>query len=234
MAKFGRRTKWTGRMGIRDIGGARMRGALLARSAGRTAVVAAARAGVNAATRGLQLNQGEFKSVDTAGVIAMNTAPGVVVLLNGIARGDDINQRNGREVTMKSIQFTHQTSGGAADSFCRFLIVYDRQSNGAALTAAMVLNLADVVSPRNLENRKRFKILHDRLYTVETAANPMSLKCGKFYRRLRHPITFNTGNAGTVADIATGSLYLIALGSNAAGGNASQFSYTCRIRYLDN
>jgi len=176
---------------------------------------------------------GEFKSVDTAAVVAMNTAPGVVALLNGISRGDDIGQRNGREVTMKSIQFQAQTSGGAADSFCRFLLVYDRQSNGTPLTAAQVLNVVDIVSPRNLENRKRFKILHDVSYPIETTANALSLKVHKFYRRLAHPITFNTGNAGTVADIATGSLYLIALGSNAAGGNAAQFTYSCRIRYLD-
>ena len=58
----------------------------------------------NLATRGLQLAKGELKAVDTfcsAGSMASVVVPDytgapVIKLLNGIARGDDINERNGR------------------------------------------------------------------------------------------------------------------------------------------
>jgi len=225
-------------MGVRDIGSTRMRTSLAAAAtsrAARSAVVAAAR-GVNAATRGLQLSAGEFKSVDTNVAMAANVTTSVQ-LLNGIARGDDINQRNGREVTMKSIQlkgFMMATAGTGADQLIRTLIVYDRQTNAAALTALQVLTLADPIAPRNLENRRRFKILWDKTATINAASEPGTMRYFEWYRRLAHPITFNTDGGATVAAITTGSLYAITIGTNAVGATAGYSQFNCRIRYVDN
>jgi len=194
-------------------------------------------AGPNPAQRGLSLSAGEFKSVDVedpAGVDCdTNTS---VTLLNGIARGDDINERTGREVIMKSIQFTgctYGTAGTGIDQLHRVLLVYDRQTNGAALTAAQVLSDTTPYSPRNLENRKRFKILYDRLFSINASGEAGTRRVFKFYRRLSHPITFNSGDAGDVADITSGSLYLITLGSAGVGVTAGYCSYSSRIRYQD-
>jgi len=205
--------------------------------AGRAGAVAALRGiGVkNVAMRGLQLGEGEFKSIDVSTALAINTTS-AMLLLNGIERGDDINQRNGREVTMKSIQLkmaTTVTAGDGTDQIHRVLVVYDRQTNGAPLTTAQVLQTTDCFSPRNLENRKRFKILFDRTYNLNASGEPGSKHVLRFYRRLLHPITFNGGDAGNVADIITGSLYMIVVGSNVAGVTAGSSTGTCRIRYQD-
>jgi len=236
MAKYRRRRgasysvkarTWSGFMGT-DKAAAR---------AGRAGAVAALRGiGVkNVAVRGMQLSAGEFKSVDVTGTPATDTASGVL-LLNGMARGDEIFERNGREVTMKSIQLTCQnnvTTGTGVDQTHRVLLVYDRQANGAALTAAQVLTAVNVFSPRNLENRRRFKILMDKKLTLNASGEPGSNRVWTYYRRLRHPITFNAGDAGTVADITTGSLYLVVVGNAAAGPTAGTTTVNSRLRYQD-
>jgi len=193
--------------------------------------------GPNIAQRGLILNQGEFKSVDLVHD-TVSTATGTSVnLLNGIARGDEINERIGREVTMRSIQVKgncHVTAGTGVDQIHRVMIIYDRQTNAAALTAAQVLVAVGVDQPRNLENRKRFKILFDRSFALNASGKPGSYRTWQFYRRLAHPVTFNAGDAGTVADITTGSLYFVTIGTELAGATAGQTTYSCRIRYTDN
>lgn len=199
---------------------------------------AAIAAGPNVAQRGLLLSTGEFKSSDVVNTIQCNILS-AVQLLNGIARGDEINERTGRECVMKSIQINGHcyVTGSGIDQVMRVLIVYDRQTNGTALTAAQVISAAgtanDVVTPRNLENRRRFKILYDRMFQLNASGEPGSSRVFKFYRRLNHPITFNSGDAGTVADITTGSLYAVVVGTAPAGVSAGTVLLYSRVRYQD-
>lgn len=197
--------------------------------AARAAVVALARAPRN-------LSDGELKAVDVSIAASPCDTTGGVTLLNGLARGDDINQRNGREVLLKSIEIRLRnlvTAGTGTEQTHRVCIVYDRQSNGAAPTIADILSAPNVLYPRNLENRRRFKILYDRAFTLNATGEPGGERFHKFYRRLAHPVTFNTGNAGTIADITMGSLYLITMGTNAPGATAGICTGRCRVRYED-
>lgn len=212
----------------------RLSSALARQRSGRGAAVAAARS-LNSAVRGMQLAQGEFKCVDIAQSLSSDTAS-AVQLLNGIARGDEINERAGREVVMRSIQvkgIAAVTVGTGIDQVCRVMIVYDRQTNAAALTAAMVLNAVDTYSPRNLENRRRFKIMYDRSFVLNASGEAGSHCMFNFYRKLNHPVTFNSGDAATVADITTGSMYLICIGNVAAGATDGTCTFSSRIRYQD-
>jgi len=215
------------------------------RAAERAAVSAGARAAkiaayreapllANMAVRGLNLAKGEFKAVDATATATPSVA-GVLALVNGIARGDDISERTGREVLMRSVQqsFRIYWTANGVDQTLRVLLVYDRQTNAAALTFAQVLAATNVVSPRNLENRKRFKILMDKRIDVNglSASDPgQTSRSFQFYRRLRHPVTFNSGDAGTVADITTGSLYLMFLTTT---DNNMTCQYYSRVRYED-
>jgi len=203
--------------------------------AARASANRVAAASVNVAMRGLQLEKGEFKAVDANGSSVIDST-GALVLLNGLARGDEINERNGREVVMKSVQINFGvqcTITTGTDQYARVLLVYDRQSNGAAPAITDILVSNNTTAVRNLENRRRFKILMDRRYTLNQASEAGSKISDSFYRRLRHPITFNSGDAGTVADITTGSLYLVTMGSNAAGATAGSCLYYSRVRFQD-
>ena len=128
----------------------------------RDAAAAALRAapvyvGPNAAMRGLVLNPGELKSVDTTVNLSCDTTS-AVQLLNGIARGDEISERNGRQVTLKSIEMRCKcrvTAGTGVDQQQRIIVVYDRQTNAAACGVGDVLSSVNLLYPRNLENRRR-------------------------------------------------------------------------------
>lgn len=241
MPKYGRR-RFGPRRSVRSTFGQRgWRG--VSGKYSRESMVAAAR-GLNAATRGMQLAQGEFKAIDTTTNGDLNTT-GTIALVNGCARGDDINARIGREIVMRSVQIeidaqSTDTTGIAQEG--RILLVYDRQANGAAPTFANVLAATGAslpISPRNLENRRRFKILMDKKFVLgpqgatTTALGGQSVKHFKFYRRLRHPVTFNSGNAGTIADITSGSLYLMGCNGIAPGATDGFWSAYTRVRYED-
>lgn len=207
--------------------------AAAASSTRRAAYVARMRA---PARRGLP-SIAEWKAKDSAVTPDCNTTP-VFTLLNGIARGDDINERTGRQIRMKSILVNANvtvTASTGIDQTARVIIFYDRQTNAAAPSGGVtdVLLANDVSSVSNLENRNRFQILYDRKFLLNASGEPGSTRAIKWYRKLNLPVTFNAGDAATVADITTGSLYMLTLGSIASGNtDAGLFGYV-RVRYED-
>nr|DAW01721.1 MAG TPA: STNV protein [Cressdnaviricota sp.] len=205
-----------------------------AQSAARQRLVWTVR-GLNRGTRGLMLARGELKAADVSADVACDST-GTLALLNGIARGDDINERTGRQVVMRSLQLKLQTSvtaGTGTDQVQRYMIVLDSQTNAAALTLAQVLGGSSTIAFPLLENRMRFKILYDRFVAFNATAEPGSKKTFVINKKLNVPVTFNAGDAGTVADIVSNSLYLIVLSTNAAGATAGSATYASRIRYED-
>lgn len=187
----------------------------------------------------------EWKFIDTAVSQDLNTTP-VLTLLNGLAPGNSASQRIGSKVSFMSLEFRWRariTGTTGVVSNCRFLIVLDRQPNGAAIGAATdVLDAATTTSLRNLANRRRFKIMVDKVFTLGGVLNGAGtgsaipeMKTSKMYMKFRRPIVteFNAGVAGTVADIATNSLYLISLGTEAAGNTDGVLYGSLRLRYTD-
>lgn len=175
----------------------------------------------------------EFKSVDTDLAGAGNTTPTAIYLLNGLVPGTGSAQRIGRQVSLRSLELRFSFSGGAADSFWRYIVLFDKQANAAAPAITDLLVANALYSPKNLTYARRFIILLDEIGSVETQANQGSMITFEKYKRLNYVTEFNAGTAGTIADIATGSLYLFVLGSNAAGGNAFAISGSARLRFTD-
>jgi len=216
--------------------------AMAAAAATRAATIAAMRAPayLNRARRGLMLARGEWKSIDVADSRATDTTGGLQ-LLNGCARGDDIAERTGRQIMIRSIDILGWYSVTAAtgtDQVQRFLVVYDKQTNAAAMTIAQLFGapaaaMLPVTHPI-LENRTRFVVLYDSGPVVLNAtAEAGSRVPFHWYKAINLPVTFNAGDAGTVADIVTGSIYAVCVGSNVAGVTAGAINYESRIRYED-
>lgn len=176
----------------------------------------------------------ELKSIDVSATTAVNTTYSVA-LLNGIATGDDIASRDGRRVTMRSVQIraiNYVDSGTGIDQVHRVLLVQDKQTNGAALTVGDVIDSASygVLANRNMSGRERFVVLMDKTFDLSEVASEKSKISWEFYRKLSLPVIYNnTGSA--VTDIASGSLYLLFLGTVAAGGQAGSCFWNCRIRF---
>lgn len=203
---------------------------------------AAARKAIVAAARNIQHRvKAEFKTIDNLGVNGAVDTTGSLYLINTCTTGDDITNREGRETLMRSVQVTGITRSTVTNGVRqqhRIMLIYDRQTNAAPPVLLDILAAATVHAPRNLDNRKRFKILMDKKYTVGPDSGVVqqsgeSEKIWTFYRKLRHPCSFNAVNGGTITDFISGSLYLLHLGNIAAGGTAGSYTFSSRVRFTD-
>lgn len=120
----------------------------------------------------------------------------------------------------------------AINTQMRVLLVLDRQSNGVAPGINDILMSSSVASPRNLNNRKRFKIIMDRNYPLSTAG-PAN-RYDNFYQKdiQTHVQYISSSNTGNIADISTNALYLVHLSDQAV--NLPQIGYYFRLRFIDN
>lgn len=180
----------------------------------------------------------EFKSFDVTGALSMVLdSTGQVDVLNTMARGTDINERVGRQVNIKSIEIKAVSKSTAATGTrqeCLTMLVWDKDPDGVLGTIASMLNTVNVNSARNLSNRDRFVVLKSWRYIIYPDTLPNNSRTLRYYRKRNLQTTYNAGNAGTIADIQKGALYLVTLGENVAGVTAGAMTYQCRIRYLDN
>lgn len=183
----------------------------------------------------------ELKYVDVALDSAVNNA-GVILLINGMARGADVSERIGRQVIIKSIQVYLTglaTTTTGIDQTHRYMLVYDKQTNGAFPVGADILNAISPWAMKNLNNRSRFIILWDKRISVSNdvpanqAGGNVRLADMDYYRRHSLRVTFNDSNLGTVADINTGAIYFVCMGSVAAGATAGSCIGYSRIRFVD-
>ena len=187
----------------------------------------------------------ELNFLDTYAVSQPVDTTGVVTLLNGMQVGSSAQTRLGRKINIKSITGNFTVIPGATNtaSQAKFIIVYDAQTNGVAPTwqdifdNSTALGANSVIAQRNMSNIDRFKIiwstgLFDITGNSTSAANLTDDSCHTFTMHKKCDLwtQFNAGNAGTVADIQTGSLYFLSLGTTAA---ASGITHTLciRIRY---
>jgi len=179
----------------------------------------------------------EVKYIDTADAYAVNTT-GTLTLINGLTLGNTSTTRIGQKVTLKSLEVKYRlavTATTGLDQTHRLLFVLDRQCNGAALTLAEILVPTNTEGLRNLANPRRFKFIIDQRYDLSAATESGSTKTGKIFFQFKKPlvIEYNAGNAGTIADISSGSIYMVLLGSNVAGNTAGTAAVVTRLRYTD-
>lgn len=182
------------------------------------------------------LNQGrhgkELKVIDTAGTSYECSTTGTITLMNGVAQGTDFNTRVGRKFTMKSILVRGSAQVGATPtggSF-RWMIVYDKQTNGVLPAIADIVSAANMPANQNLSNRARFVVLADKTGYLEATGRINFPQ--KWFRRCALECT-NSGTANTIGSISTGSVYLVTMGSIATGVTAIQLNVSVRIRFMD-
>jgi len=211
---------------------------------------------VTTMTRAIPMRPGGFLQKDSRGagraeLFARDTVSttypcdtgGGIILLNGVAVGDDIHNRTGRRVSMKSVHvqgFLRTLDSTTGTCVNRLMIVYDRQPNGLAPIMTDIITAGDGVSFNNLGNRDRFVVIADKKYVLgrvdDTATQAVAQSPGgaivNIHRKLNHVTTF-IGTGDTVAAIGTGSLYMVITGSGAANA-AGAFVVAARVRYTDN
>lgn len=184
-----------------------------------------------------RFSKGEWKYVDQQDTHVLTNAV-TLQLLNGLLPGTSASQRIGMKVMIRSIEmrFWLNAAANSINTLARIALVLDKQANGAPGAAADVWdNKAtpyNVVTIRNLANRKRFKIMWDKTLPVSTEA---PVKHYHLYMKLRRPIIteYNAGVAGTIADIASNSIYLYSWSNDNTGANQVTYTFVVRVRYTD-
>lgn len=179
----------------------------------------------------------ELKNIDTTDLNfpAFGATTGQLTLLNGCIQGSAATNRIGRRIRMVSVYLRGRilmagTSTGSSP--IRIIIFYDRQTNGAAPTATDLLTSDAISSFNNLNNNRRFQVVADITRSCIGTAGPQALYFSNF-KKIDLSTEFNTGNAGTVADITTGSLYALCYASPGIGVASLITNLNVRVRFSD-
>lgn len=184
-----------------------------------------------------RFSKGEWKYVDNQDNHLLTNAV-TQQLLNGLLPGTSASQRIGMKVMIRSIEmrFWLYAQALTVNTLTRIALVLDKQCNALPPNPADVWDNKmapyNVSTIRNLANRKRFKIMWDKSLPISTQA---PVKHYHLYMKLKRPIIteYNAGVAGTIADIASNSLYLFSWSSDATGANQAVFTFVVRVRYTD-
>lgn len=201
------------------------------------------------ATRGYRPNNVELKVNDIDTTTYNVSTTGSFTILANPQLGSDMNGRIGRKVTLRSfyikgrIQIENAgalTVSVAPAQQCRMIVFQDMQPNGATPAVTDLLVSATPASHLNLNGRDRFKIYCDKefvfdpMLTTATLSNfNRTVGMVRKYKKINMDMVF-TGSAGTIADIASGALYMFWIGSQAAAANTDcNFIGATRVRYSD-
>lgn len=172
--------------------------------------------------------------------LANSTSTSTLTLINGIAIGDDYINRSGKSIDIDKIQIqgnfhsssiTDPTTEVYEANAFRVLVVYDRQPNGSAITAAVIFNnVAYAWMDTYKENAKsRFRILADKRFT----SSPPDVKKFTISKKYKKPLrTSYLGTGSAITDIETGSIYVLTV-SDSASSPHPQVEYSWKIRFYD-
>lgn len=142
------------------------------------------------------------------------TAPSAATFVSPLVQGTSATTRLGRKVAWikwhchytATLQAGGSPSTGGGQIRCR--LVFDKQTNAAAPAVLDIFQTNDFHSANNLSNEDRFITVADWLTEPISVNNNFSVS-GVVTRNLDLESIFNTGNAGTVADVQSGSFYLL-------------------------
>jgi len=205
------------------------------------------------ASRGYRINNVESKvfDVDTA-TYAVNTT-GSFTLLNSPIQGTDMLNRIGRKIVVTSVYVRGRVQLDATGTLvanvsgsqlARMILFIDYQPNGNTPALTDVLKEANAMSQLKMNNRDRFKVIADKNYVfdgfvrVDTATQALaafnrSIAFVKKYKKLALETIYNNGNAGTIADMNSGALYMLWVGDKAVGATDANAFISTRIRFKD-
>jgi len=165
---------------------------------------------------------------------------GSIVLLNTVAQGAATNQRVGKRWRMTSLQCRGIAFNGTTATIndCANLIVYDKRPTGSLPAITDILNAANANAQNKDDNvPSRFMILKRQHFTLTgntaTPATGNETFDNDFYLPMRLPVVNKAVGTGAIGDIEEGALYLVTVGSSAAGTHAAALQCTFRVRFID-
>lgn len=156
--------------------------------------------------------------------------------INGIQLGTTATTRLGQSLKIVSVYVNGYWDIPSFltpfTAYCRLIVFIDKQANGATPSASDILTPATVLGAMVVGNSKRFKILMDVRKHISTVGPATAIV--RRFKRVSIKTEYNTGNAGTVADIQTNSMFLMHMSDIAAANGPPSFFADVRSRFVDN
>lgn len=182
----------------------------------------------------------ESKALDISlSATAYNTNnQGTLLLLNGCVTGNDLNNRDGRKIRIESVMMriscTMPLNTNSNGFGTRTILFFDKQPNAAAPAITDLLVADTPTSNLNLNNRDRFIVLMDKVRSTigSSGYNDFWKKYKNLYFKNLDTI-YNGVNGGTVADITSGSLYLLTFMQGITTTNVLTCAGDIRVRFTD-
>lgn len=185
----------------------------------------------------------EKKNIDTtlaagtSGTLTNNAISPIACINASVAGALAAGQRIGRNIMMRSILIRGKVSAPSTmtgTAFFRFVVFYDRESNGSQPVVLNVFAVDDIHSPANLGNARRFKVLADYKLPFGLEDSNSGVLFER-YIKCNLPVRYIDGiGTGTYTDIVEGAVWVIVwLGGTTAGTTAPVFSMLSRVRYDD-
>lgn len=175
----------------------------------------------------------EYKTNDSTSNLGVGTTA-QTIHLTGLTKGDDYNNRDGRSVCYKSIEMDIYTvmHASASATVVRYILVLCKNGLSAPSFSSIfdTSSAQAIIAHRNLNNRKNYTILWDKLEFMDSASHKQCID-SKFKKLNMHTI-FNAGNAGDITDIESNALYLVMVSNEAT--NTPTVYYNVRLRFVDN
>jgi len=176
---------------------------------------------------------------------ALNTT-GSIILLDTVAQGTTVNQRVGKKILLKSLQCRGlmNNDSTAALNDVAYMIVYDSRPTGTLPAITDILNTVNSNSMNNDNNSGRFSILKrvdevligNASFTGAVAnalTEKTSVSADWFLPLKDRQVVYKALGTGAIADIEQGALYLVTVGSNAAGTLDATLTVAFRLRFMD-
>lgn len=166
---------------------------------------------------------------------------GSIALVATIAQGASVNQRVGKKVLLKSCQVRGVVYAGSTGTHAQaaWMLVYDRRPTGSLPAITDILVTANATAFTNDANSGRFRIV--RRWSQSVTGNTgtpvlteeLNWNIDEFINLRNLPEVFKAAGTGAIGDIEEGALYLVTVGSVAAGTAAPVAALGFRTRFVD-
>lgn len=178
--------------------------------------------------------------VDNALAAFECSTTGTIALVNTVPQGASVNQRVGKKIILKSMQFRGQWIAGqtTVTADAAVILVYDKRPTGALPAITDILVTVNSQSFNNDANSGRFQIIKrwDSNFVGPSVAptNETAVQSADYFVKLRNlPVVYKAAGTGAIGDIEQGALYLVSVGDKATGTLAPIWSTAQRLRFLD-
>lgn len=187
----------------------------------------------------------EKKNIDTdvatnvAGTLTELAMSPIVCINTCVAGALAAGNRIGRNIVMKSVFIKgriHSPPTMTGAGFLRYVIVYDRESNGGIPAVTDIFKENAIWTMQNLGNAYRFKVLADEKFQQPISPDDNEGILFERYIKCNLPVRYVDGaGVGTYADIVEGSLWMVTwCGGTSCATLAPYMWLRARVRYEDN